>query len=329
MKRIFSLLLVIAMVLTIIPTSYAKTSPYDEGTLVRYHGQADELYTITVPALLLPGNSGTVTLSGTWASDRVVSVTADEDVILTNSLKADDQKVLNVNFAGIEEQGSNTKSLTFSESVSVDAITNAIFGVWSGTFYYNVSIEDYESVNKIKNEYGFYYNTPYVHTYKVYEGYEEEYSEGFVFYEDGTMVAFSPYYLYDDNYNYLGVVNGMFAYQPEWTWEYNTENNSLKESSHIYDYVFSDDGESFVVNDVTYSTTNSAAHGIYYHREYVSDDGDSITFIPGEPDWWAKEYIATDVQFNYYVSIDGMILIVGDKLYYRDGYGHGEEIERD
>ena len=327
-KRIFSFLLIFAMVLTIIPTSYAKTSPYDEGTLVRYNGQADEAYTITVPALLLPGESGTVTLTGTWASDRVVNVTSDSDVTLTNSIDSNDKKVLDVSFVGIQAPGSNTKALSFSESVAVETITNAIFGIWSGTFYYNVSIEDYESVDAAKNEYGFYYNVPYIHNYEEWEGYGGEFSEGFVFFEDGTMMSFIPYSHYDDNGNSINYIDGLFAYESEWTWEYDTTTNILKESRFIFDYFFAEDGESFVRDDVVYTAMGNA-HGVYYHREYISDDGDSITFIPGEPDWWAKEYIATDVQFNYYVSIDGMVLIAGDKLYYREGYGHGEEIEPD
>ena len=76
MKKIISLLLVGIMALSMIPTALATTD-YSNGTEVKYEGQGAAQYTITVPALLAPEGSGTVTLSGTWASDCKVKVTAD------------------------------------------------------------------------------------------------------------------------------------------------------------------------------------------------------------------------------------------------------------
>lgn len=141
MKKIISFVLAAVLLVSAVPTALA-TNDYSQGTQVVYEATGNESYTITVPAKLAPGGSGTVTLSGTWADNRIVTVTADPTVTLTNSIKAEDQKVLNVHFDGISEAGSNIGSQTFTESVSVDDITNALFGTWSGKFNYNVEVSN-------------------------------------------------------------------------------------------------------------------------------------------------------------------------------------------
>ena len=139
MKKFISLLLAALLLVSAVPIALA-TNDYTQGTQVIYTANGSESYTITVPALLAPGSNGTVTLNGTWAENRTITVTAEPTVTLTNSIKADDQKVLDVTFAGISEAGSNTGSQTFTESVSVADITNALFGTWNGKFNYNVEI---------------------------------------------------------------------------------------------------------------------------------------------------------------------------------------------
>ena len=163
MKKIISLLLVAAMAVSVVPMALATTD-YTNGTKVEYTATGSESYTITVPAQLAPGGNGTVTLEGTWADNRIVTVTADPTVTLTNSIKAEDQKVLDVTFAGISEKGSNTTSQTFTETVSVGDITNALFGTWSGKFNYNVEIADTELNITIQNLDGS------LSTYKVDKG---------------------------------------------------------------------------------------------------------------------------------------------------------------
>lgn len=138
MKKILSLMLAALLLVSAIPTALA-TNDYTQGTQVIYTANGSESYTITVPALLTPGASGTVTLSGTWADNRIVTVTADSTVTLKNSIKETDTKILNVNFdGGISEKGNNATSQTFTKSISVDGITDALFGTWSGKFNYNV-----------------------------------------------------------------------------------------------------------------------------------------------------------------------------------------------
>lgn len=141
MRRILSFILIVSMCLSSIPTSYAmlNENDYRAGTTVEYTATNEESYTITVPAKLSPGQSGTVKLEGSWPQNRVITVTADKTVTLTNSINTSDTKTLDVYFDGIAEQGDNTRAQTFTQSVSVQTIKNALFGTWNGRLNYNVA----------------------------------------------------------------------------------------------------------------------------------------------------------------------------------------------
>ena len=140
MKKILSLGLVAVMALSMVPMAYAADVDYTNGTQVTYAGTGAEAYTVTVPAELAPGASGTVTLEGTWASNRQVTVSADANVVLTNSINAQDTKTLTVTFGGITLAGDNNVAVSDTEAVSVADISDALFGTWSGKFNYNVEI---------------------------------------------------------------------------------------------------------------------------------------------------------------------------------------------
>ena len=142
MKKILSLTLAALLLVSMIPTAMAAENNWQGGTKVEYTAATNEQYTVTVPATLAPGGSGDVVASGTWGSNRKLTVTADDDVTLTNSINAADQKVLDVTFAGIELTGSNTESVSDTKQVAVANITDAIFVTWSGTFNYNVAMSD-------------------------------------------------------------------------------------------------------------------------------------------------------------------------------------------
>lgn len=139
MKKIISLLLAVMLVISAVPMAYAAdTQDYSLGTAVKYTAANNENYTITVPAKLAPGQGGTVTLDGFWASNTVVTVTAEENVVLTNSINANDKKTLDVYFDGISEAGDNNGKQTFTAPVSVADIEAALFGTWNGQFNYTV-----------------------------------------------------------------------------------------------------------------------------------------------------------------------------------------------
>lgn len=149
MKKILSLTLAALMVVSMVPTAFAADVDYQNGTEVEYTGTRSTVeddgsvshnaeYTITVPAMLAPGGSGTVTLEGYWPSDATVKVTAEEKVEMVNNINSADKKELAVTFASIEKAGSNTAIVTASAPVSVADISNALFGTWAGKFNYNV-----------------------------------------------------------------------------------------------------------------------------------------------------------------------------------------------
>ncbi len=143
MKKILSLTLVLAMVMSMGITTAFAAGNWEGGTQVTYTATGAEEWTVTVPATLTPGNAGDVTAAGTWGSNRKLVVTADDNVTLTNSINAADQKVLDVTFADINLVGDNTKSVSETKQVSVAAMpADALFGTWSGTFYYDVEMVD-------------------------------------------------------------------------------------------------------------------------------------------------------------------------------------------
>ena len=149
MKKILSLTLAALMVVSMVPTAFAVDVDYQNGTEVEYTGSRTTVnadgtethnaeYTITVPALLAPGGSGTVTLAGYWPSDATVKVTAEDKVEMVNNINSADKKELAVTFTAIELAGNNTVAVSDDETVSVADISNALFGTWSGKFNYNV-----------------------------------------------------------------------------------------------------------------------------------------------------------------------------------------------
>ena len=151
MKKLISLGLVGVMALSMVPFAFATTD-YTNGTQVSYNaedpdgdGNLDnvETWEVTVPALLVPGGAaGDVVASGKLNSTRQLVVTAPETVTLTNSINANDKKVLDVDFDGITMDGDNTQSVSATEAISVEAITEALFGTWSGTIVYDVVAQD-------------------------------------------------------------------------------------------------------------------------------------------------------------------------------------------
>ena len=143
MKKILSITLAAVMLLSLVPTAFAAENNWQGGTKVEYTATANEQYTVTVPATLAPGGSGDVVASGTWGSNRKLVVTADDSVKLTNSINSADYKDLAVTFADIKLVGDNTQAVSETKQVSVAAMpADALFGTWSGTFYYDVEMFD-------------------------------------------------------------------------------------------------------------------------------------------------------------------------------------------
>lgn len=141
MRKLMSLAMALVMVCSMSVSAFAA----GEQTTVIYDADAEsgatEQYTVTVPATLAPGQSGDVTAEGTWASNRVLTVTAPASVTMTNDIDGG-TKDLAVTFPGIDKVGSNTVAVSDTQSLSVADMTDALFGTWTGTIVYTVSMAD-------------------------------------------------------------------------------------------------------------------------------------------------------------------------------------------
>jgi hypothetical protein len=101
---------------------------------------AEEAWTVTVPAAMEPGDTAAVSATGTFDSTRKLVVDAADTVTLLNSITGADAKVLAVTFAGIELAGSNTEAVDATADISVADIEDALFGTWYGTLTYTAEL---------------------------------------------------------------------------------------------------------------------------------------------------------------------------------------------
>ena len=189
MKKILAFLLVVAQLISIVPIAYAtNTQNYSQGTQVVFEATGTENYTITVPAKLAPQEEGVVLLQGTWPDNKTVKVTADQTVTLTNNLNQIETKIIDVYFDGISAPGNNKQSVSATQNICVGKVNDALFGKWTGTFYYNV-----EMIHEAQH-------VPY--TIKFYQPYEFVFSESdrveIVFHKDGALDLY--YYEADAEY---------------------------------------------------------------------------------------------------------------------------------
>ena len=152
-RKIASLVLALVMVFAFCisvfagDTSNTITEQTTDGkgtSVVTYTGNAQQSYTVTVPATINVKAEGdaasdTVSVSGEWASNFHLKVTCDDTVTLTNNLDQTTKNLI-VRFAGIDKSGDNTKTVTDSKTITVDNITGALFGTWTGTLNYTVTL---------------------------------------------------------------------------------------------------------------------------------------------------------------------------------------------
>ena len=152
MKKILSLSLAAVMALSAIPMAFAAEAGgnWAGGTAVDVTGEKTVVaadgsethnaeYTLTVPAKLAPGASGTVTLDGYWPSNATVKVTADAKVNMVHSINSINTRDLVVTFDGIEAAGKDFGSQTWDANVAVAAMPEgAMFGTWHGVFNYMI-----------------------------------------------------------------------------------------------------------------------------------------------------------------------------------------------
>lgn len=177
MKKMFSLIVAILMVLSIIPTSLAWIvvgdqcptcsvgtielcqycqsaaicsnvncerhnshkcdTEYQNGTVITLVGSASEEYTVNVPAKMGPGDTGVVSVSGNWSSDKTLHVTCPNSVELTYG---DKSTTIGIQFDGIHQKGNDLVATTATANLTVEEKT-VLFGTWTGVLEYTVSCE--------------------------------------------------------------------------------------------------------------------------------------------------------------------------------------------
>lgn len=139
MKKTISLLLVAAMICSMGVTTAFATTDAANGTTITYSNE-NAAYTVTVPASLAPGESGTVTATGLIGDTQKLVVTADTTVSLVNGSQSTD---VAITFPGIEMVGNNLEQ-TATATVAVGDVQQAMFGTWTGILTYNVEFDDGE-----------------------------------------------------------------------------------------------------------------------------------------------------------------------------------------
>lgn len=152
MKKILSLALAAAMMVSAIPAAYALEgeTTYDNnyegtmGTVLTLNGSGTEEWTVTVPAKMVPGDTGTVKAEGTWAADKFLQVKAPSSVTLTYGAQSMD---VGITFNGLYKIGNSVDPVTASQDISV-AEASRLFGTWTGTLTYEVDLVEKGDVNR-------------------------------------------------------------------------------------------------------------------------------------------------------------------------------------
>ena len=315
MKKVLSMFLSMVMLLsmTVLPVLATEASGnWNGGTQVSYNAEDPdgdgikdntEAYTVTVPAQLAPSTGGEVVLAGTWASDRMVIVTADEEVVLKNNINENNTKTLAVTFTTIEQEGSNTSTIEVKEDVSVEGITNAIFGTWSGTFNYFVDIVDAPE----ESPYAVQFNKLYSSSYLMQADDDTVIKTSVVFYENGAMET----YMNDQ----------LTASLPEGTATYDLMSVAFGGET----MQFSEDGAVLIITEdrgqMYGYVLESDAPSVYFKEKYSFVNGDNIktSFVfyeNGAVETYTDDVLIfqepenTAIYGENYISYMGLILVL-------------------
>lgn len=148
MKKFASLILSLALVLGLaapaLATQLSTAAEDTEVSQVTYSSGVSEGYLVEVPATIAAGSSTAynIKVTGAWDVDKTLTVTTPGTVTLTDS-ESGEAVTANVTFNGITQGGSRAHDFNgdnaITQSISVAAPQNALFGTWTGTLTYSVS----------------------------------------------------------------------------------------------------------------------------------------------------------------------------------------------
>lgn len=152
MKRILSILMAALLLVSAIPTAFAAEGEHDysNGTQITLVGTQENQgaqWTVTVPAKMAPGQTGTVTAQGTWAADQFINVHAPESVTLTYGAQSMDVAITLGADHGFSKIGSSTEAVSASAEIVV-ADASRLFGTWTGILEYDVALIENGDVNR-------------------------------------------------------------------------------------------------------------------------------------------------------------------------------------
>lgn len=153
MKKILSLALASAMVVAALPVAYAAENETDHsnGTEITYIGSQEEaaggagdVWTVTVPAKMVPGDKGTVKAEGMWNSDKFLNVGAPSSVTLTYGAQTMDVTITGGSFSLI---GNSAEAVSKEVEIAVEDASR-LFGTWEGLVEYKVELIEKGDVNR-------------------------------------------------------------------------------------------------------------------------------------------------------------------------------------
>ena len=145
MKKILSLALAAAMMVSAIPAAYAaeNEADYTAGTQITYMGTQEEaaggagdVWTVTVPAKMVPGDTGTVKAEGMWNSDKFLNVGVPSSVTLTYGAQTMDVAITGGSFSLI---GNSVDPVSKEVEIAVEDASR-LFGTWTGVLEYKVEL---------------------------------------------------------------------------------------------------------------------------------------------------------------------------------------------
>lgn len=149
MKRKLSILLVTVLLFLIPINVCAKHTRVDNKEItVSYQGNGIESYQVEVPAVLTPGESGIIHVSGMWPSNKKLIINVPNTVVLKNN-NTDETISLDVFFAGMTIDGNNIDSISEEETIQIDDNINILFGTWSGILQYEISLINTKNVETL------------------------------------------------------------------------------------------------------------------------------------------------------------------------------------
>ena len=161
MKKILSVALASAMVVAALPVAYAaeNEADYTAGTQITYMGTQEEaaggagdVWTVTVPAKMVPGDTGTVKAEGMWDANKYLQVTAPKTISLAYGAQSMDVGITfglaySAENTGFALLGNSISEVTTSHDLTV-AEASRLFGTWTGVLNYDVNLVEKGDMNQ-------------------------------------------------------------------------------------------------------------------------------------------------------------------------------------